>query len=496
MNGLETFEFNPFETTEDDIQKFFGGGDFFLEPIGHNHKILSGRLISIDAPRRGAMSNEQAALARPTMQQNAPQEEAQPLFGRRSNPFSPAAQPEESMIKHVVEALESKAKAVEEMSSKKEDIVMQFANRAMDTVANNSRQPQVSAADLATPLVDSLRRQLEELHTRHTEEIRRLHRENDEERARMRSDIDRRDRAQDDARRASQETERETRQRYERDLDELRKRYDRQVSEEAERYSRKLKDLENELSTVRSRLEKELIEERAKSQKRIYELEKENLELTRELASIPEPEENNGKSNAATEQSGGPNLPDDAPWWAGMIPDVIQAVTGGRGIGRPPQQSQQQLPPGEEQQEEEMFEPPPAQPVPVRRQVQPAQVQQVRPAQPVQVQRQPVQPVQVQRQPVQVQQPVQPVQVQQPAPVPVPVPAPVVRRQQMLTEEQVRALYNQAESDAKAETEQVGVVEQHADAVEQASAEEMNFKIDDSPVLEGFELENFTLHQP
>lgn len=55
----EEFEYNPFETEESDIEKFFGTGEFYLQPIGHDLKLLPGRSLCIGVGPAAAAERDQ-----------------------------------------------------------------------------------------------------------------------------------------------------------------------------------------------------------------------------------------------------------------------------------------------------------------------------------------------------------------------------------------------------------------------------------------------------
>ena len=51
-NGVTKFEFNPFTTTENDLEAHFGRGFYFLQPCDHRNKHLTGRNFAIGGPKR------------------------------------------------------------------------------------------------------------------------------------------------------------------------------------------------------------------------------------------------------------------------------------------------------------------------------------------------------------------------------------------------------------------------------------------------------------
>lgn len=388
----EEFKYNPFETTENDIAKFFGGGEFFLEPIGDNFKLLPGRGLNIDAPRRGAAAALDARAAVPQQGQQQygqqggimPDDPSQSLFSRARNPFDEPESPmknvldsQREMTGMVRDVLTDRATVAEAQAGRKEETVSKLQDKLLDLAIGQRSGPN----DATNPMIDSLRRQIEELHTRHTDEIRRLREESDRERARIQRDADeersrqrtereRVERDHDTLRRKNDDDVRDLRTRYDRDLEDIRKRYERQITEDADRASRKYKDLEKEFEETKSKLTKQ-----------VYELEKENLELTRELASIPEPPENGEGGGGGG--GGGPGLPEDAPWWAAMIPDIVKTVAEVRQGGAAAmeaarqqqlesQQPQQQLPAPRQQPQQRQQQPvQQRQPVPQQQQQQP-----------------------------------------------------------------------------------------------------------------------------
>jgi len=365
----EEFAFNPFETTEDDIEAWFGGGEFYIQPFDKMNNILGGRVINLGGPTRGsgAFSPGQS----PFEQNSMP--EIDPMMFVRQQPQS-SGEPDSSgsAVKVVLESqkemlgmmkdtLEGRARSAEENSSKREDSMTTIVAALIGGRQQQGNDPAAMVA------IETLRRDMEDTRRQHMEELRRKDRENEEERSRYRAEIDRYTRLYDDYRKTSDDEKRELRSRHDRETDDLRRRLATEVDDAKKKADRDVDDLKHryereataEVDRVTRRLkdtEKELEETRAKMQQRVFELEKEAIEMTRELASIPEqpPAPKSGK--------------DDEPWWGPYVPDALKAAQqiANRLPGQPPGQPGQ--PPGRAvvqsvpmppQQQFQQFQPPP-----------------------------------------------------------------------------------------------------------------------------------------
>lgn len=294
----EVLVINPETTKEADLQRFFGGGEYFLQAYSEKNQIIAGRTVFLGGPPKSEYLKKRKAMFGVE-----PEEEASP------DPVSALVKMNNELQKTNVEAAKS---SLEAQLRYAENTMQMFADRTTNTARGSDG------------MADLLRTQLEQMSRDNREELKRREKEIDDLRDRQREDLKRRDLEYADLRRKFEEDISEYKKRAERELDDMRKRCDRDVAYEVDRSERRIKDLDRELY---------------EKNKRLAELEKETIGLTRDLAAIPE---------APSDPSTNPN---DPPWlrYLPQALNVVDRVTKARvpdapAIPQPAQVQQRQAP--------------------------------------------------------------------------------------------------------------------------------------------------------
>jgi hypothetical protein len=345
--NVEEFEFDPFTTTEDDIEDWFGGGEFYLQPISHDNTFLrNARTIYINAPIK-------------TDDDDSDEEEMPP-------PEPPAPKQNTSEVM-VIQLMQEMLRNERELNRQKDAAI----NDRIATKAEGDTQLMTQFAAIQSlsgqkndGTLEALRHQLNEQTSQYREDLRRRDREVEELRAANRLEVERRDRQFEEYRKHSMDELAEIRKRMNDDSYELKKRLNQELEDAREKYKRDLQYESERLARKAADLQKEL-DDKAK---RVHELEKETIELERDLASVP-------KSEPA------PAAAEAAPWWAGMASGALREIgkiAGARAPAPPPpqpamvyqQMPQQMAPPPQQYQPPaqrpavRMAPPPPPEPPP------------------------------------------------------------------------------------------------------------------------------------
>lgn len=189
--------------------------------------------------------------------------------------------------------MEKQLESADKRSKESLDVGLHIAGALNGGKSNGSSLETTALVDAMRSQMRTMEGQLEDARRSYRDELNRRDKDLEDLRVGYRDDIDRR--------RREFETERG---RYERDLDERRTKYDREMSDLRVR-------LEKEIGEGRTKYDRDLMELRQKYEKRIDELEKrveqvqkENFELRREIADIPD--ESDKKAAPPT---------DDMPKW-------------------------------------------------------------------------------------------------------------------------------------------------------------------------------------
>lgn len=302
----EDFKVDPFETTEDDLEEQFGGGQYWIQPVNYKGKLMGcGRTLNLAGPMRPgikALYAHPGLRGRPTWRRD----EEEPGEDGEPPPEGPPAPP--------------------------------WADpRAAAPPGYPPPWGYPPAAPPGPPrdeLVATLREELEDLRKAHRRETERLADEHRDALRRKDRELDealseataKRRALEADASRATEDLRRtveDERRRWNRELDENYDRRRADVTEERERAQRRVLELEQTLSATRGALEK-----------RVADLTAEVLDLRRDLADGPPAAE-----PPPPPLAGASVLPEGAPWWAAMAamaaPHIVKTVVD-LNAARPP----------------------------------------------------------------------------------------------------------------------------------------------------------------
>lgn len=310
------FEFNPYETTEDDIEEQFGGGSYYIRAVGFNNEFLpcqhpvylSGPTLKERRQQEREDGGDDDDGAEMSSGYGYPPQDPRPAGGA----LLPGAV---TMVPQGQDAVQELLKAQQEMVKLMQASADKRADDAKDFAMSSRRDgPERDA------LVTSLREELEDLRKQHRSELERRAQDADDERRRFRKQLETLDDEYAAKRRAYEaELERERserrtsveheRDRYRKDLDDERKRRLDEVEEARRRADERVERTTRDAADLKLKLEK-----------RIDELQKEVFELRGELADVPSPEEG-PKSKAG--------VPDDAPWWVKQAAPWVGPIAKG-----------------------------------------------------------------------------------------------------------------------------------------------------------------------
>jgi hypothetical protein len=330
-DGTE-FVFDPFLTTEDDIIEHFGGGEYFIEALGHDGKKLScGHSLYLDAPQKRRRWTVPGAAAAPAwMQRQHPK-----TFG-----YDPFAQPngdeddedddeDEDMSGFAQQMLKAQQKQAADMQRQADERAREARLEAREQASANTNivgkvlESAMGTRGQDSSAIDTIREQLREQSDRHREELRRR---DDAAEARckdLRDEVKKREDRIDDLRREHNSEIDGMRRDHRTEIDKIRLKHDAEIGEfrseikeskhdhmvkmeetrrhalsvadlDVERLKKRLSDAENDLARVKRELEKEN-----------HELKNEIYELQRDLADAPQ--------EGAT-----PKLPAGTPWWGAV----------------------------------------------------------------------------------------------------------------------------------------------------------------------------------
>ncbi len=262
----EVLEIIPATTREADLQRFFGGGEYFLQALDADNNFLTGRTVFLGGPPRNEYLKKRAKKYGLEKDDEEEEERA---------PEPPAVDP---LIEYMRESnAESKEYA---MNTMKMFMGMQGLN-----------------AQKSDGSVDLLRSQLDQSLRDHRNEMDRRQKEIDDMRDRNREDLRRRDQQYDDLRKKTDDEIAEMKRRHNADIDESKKRHERDLQYEYDRAKRREKELEAEIEAMK---------------RKTAELEKETIGLHKDLASIPD----------APEQL----KSEPAPWYAALGVQAVKAM--------------------------------------------------------------------------------------------------------------------------------------------------------------------------
>lgn len=391
------FVINPYETDEDDLEEVFGGGEYYIEPKGHDGKLLGwGRTILVPGKMKAGVRESYEALKAG----GVTQEEGEEMVNGNGG-MNPLVQ-------------------------KMFDMLEKRADEAKTAVRSDSGSAAVIST-LQSELDDlrkSHRTQLESLIAGHREEIARRAKEIDEERASMRRTIEAaqedyaskrrgveaelraereaREVERKDLRRKSEEEIEKIRSDARRELDaernrtieernralDERKRAEREIEAESKRRADDIADTKRRYESQIRELEEKISRMRRESDKEVALLTKENLDLRRDLADTPTHDE-----PPPPPSPGGAGDPNTPLWyraldkWGGPIAKAVNDYVKNPPDGRP-------MPPAPPQRPQ--FAPPQQQhmpPPPQRMQPQPPRYQPPQPPPEVMRETAPPQPV-------------------------------------------------------------------------------------------------------
>jgi len=356
----QEFVFDPFTTTEDDIIEHFGGGEYFIEALGHNGKKLPcGHPLFLDGPMKRRRWQVPGTNPAPGWMQR----QNKAAFGY--DPYSDDEDDDEDEDEEmgvVQQMLKVQQKQAEQMQKAAEDRAREARLEAKERESANTNivgkvlDNAMSTRGHESSAVDTLKHQLEELSSRHRSDLQRR----DDEVAQMRKDnrdeMTRKDRELEDLRKDHNREVDMLRHKHDKEVDDLRdelkdlkRRHDTEL-DEVKRRSAKDADAENDRLKKRlSDSEADLARERREWEKDRRDLEKEIYELQRDLADVP-PEGSVGK------------LPANAPWGAHVATEALKwfgnrkaqeaqaAAMAQQNRQVPPPQQQQQQPPQQQRQ--------------------------------------------------------------------------------------------------------------------------------------------------
>jgi hypothetical protein len=337
--NIEDFVLNPYETEESDIEEWFGGGEYYIQAFDLNNNYLVGRNLVFTSPtkihtkngRNNMNGRRSSVFSRDESDEE--EDDREPSYEREESPMAEVLKMQKQMFEAAQKQTEDRVRSTEANAAVQANLATKFAESTVQQVLQSRGKDDGSSQ----AVIDTLRRQIDDLAKEHREEMRRRDRENEEDRTRFRGDLDRRDRENEALRKRSDEETRDLRTRNERETDDIRRRYEKDVDELKKRYE---KENTFEIDRIESKyktLEKEYNEYRDRTRKEIHELEKEALDLRKDLAEIPEEKEEKESK-----------LPDGTPWWVGPGMQLMQQVLKPGGIAQQvaaqsPQLTQQQV---------------------------------------------------------------------------------------------------------------------------------------------------------
>lgn len=332
----EVFEIDPHTTTEDDLEEILGGGEYWIFALDLDGKITKwGRTLLLPGPMKPAVRQMYAQDARATARDRPgrPSPFAPGAFGEDDEDFG--GTPSSPQGRHAGGAVtaEDIARIVEDRMAR---LMPPPEERSkLSEAVESAREIQAAAAAAtrnAEKAIEELRRQL-------ADEREEAHKKLQDERA------------ENSARRRDHEEQmRAARAQYDRELDDLRRRNRDETDSLRKRYESEIDDLRRRTERDVAELRKELLDTRTRLEKQAAELLRENVELQRELASIPEPPEEgdaNGEppppgGGGGMPGGGGGGLPPDAPWLAHAVAPALPGLIGAlMGAGRAAPAAQQ-----------------------------------------------------------------------------------------------------------------------------------------------------------
>lgn len=410
-----TFVINPFATNEDDLEEMFGGGEYYLQPFGHDGaRLPCGRTIVLPGAMKAgiekiylhqtmfggmkpdedgegeknvaensvmtmfqqmlAESNKRADALADQLRAQAVQIHAKPDDSQTEVIRSLRLQIDQLMANHRIE-LDAKSKTVEEERAslrKAAETAQEEYNAKRRFIENELQQTRATKDAEIQQLRSAREMEVARDRSAHEDEIRRI---------------------RDEHRNAISEERKLTDNERQR-VSEERKRADELVMEERKKRNSEVEEVQRRMQNRVNDLEREVSDMRVKSTKQLTEVMKENLDLRRDLADTPIPDEPppppsaNGGSNGTS--------PNDPLWFRALntwgphvakaAGDFVKTANAEAAKAAANAPVQQQIAPPRYQQQQ--FQPPPAPAQQFVPQVQPVQppaqppVPQVQPAPP------------------------------------------------------------------------------------------------------------------
>jgi hypothetical protein len=379
-NPDDTFFIDPSATREEDILAHFGLGDYYIEPIGTDGRVLKGGRVLPFAAARGSGGSRRGGRwgggggrrgygpPQDPYDEDEPDEMPGPRLDPRADPSSPAYDPrcdnrfpsydprQDPRYTHLfanpmgqpgaaaaAPAIDpAMAKLIESQQDLARQLREQADKRAEDAQkwASFNNQGGIERAAARDDLVTELREELAELRRKNRDDLDELRRKSQDElqaktrelEDQRREHLDKLRSLQDEfsaKRRELEESLRAKENDARRDLDAERRRHEDEMMETKRRLrnetdeerEKRHKSADEARMAVEKRfkdLEQSSAEARIRLERRIEELMKENIDLRRDLADTPPP----GADQPPPIGPTGANHP-EAPWWG---PGALQAV--------------------------------------------------------------------------------------------------------------------------------------------------------------------------
>lgn len=303
QNGGE-FVINPFETTEDQLEELFGGGEYYIQAYSHDGGLLPcGRTIHLPGEMKPGVRETYLNDALVASVKSLVEDDVSGTNGAVNPILDRLLTSTENQVKELRQQLDQTRAAQALQPRGADDEVVRGLRSQMDVLVTNHR----SEIDRLSKTIEeeraALRRNLDAAQEEYNSKRRslegELQRERDKRDAEMQAERQRHAeelaRLRDEHRRALEDERKRTederlrvvdeRKRADTNLEDERRRRLSEVDDTTKRYKSRIDDLERDLSATRLRLEKQ-----------ITDLMKENIDLRRDLADtpIPEPEPERG----------------------------------------------------------------------------------------------------------------------------------------------------------------------------------------------------------
>jgi hypothetical protein len=280
------FAINPYQHNEQDLQAQFGGGTYWIEarrkPDGAVMKDSGRRLVLDGRPKTDSIDEEEEEDDDDDI--DARNEPAVRLVPKEPDASAQYIAMIERQLQRQEASADQQMRLTKEHAEKETKMAREHASKEVEmhhsmasTMLQLAHGKETGASE---ELVRLLRDEISSLRTKHERDL-------DEFRRSNREELTKRDRTADEAgrdlKRSAERDLDDARRRYQVQEDDTRRRWHEDIAEMKARYERELTQTRGEVIEVRTKLQGDLDRARHEADARIRELERENIDLEKQL---------------------------------------------------------------------------------------------------------------------------------------------------------------------------------------------------------------------